>query len=187
MNNIELESLDEALNYLNEGKFLDKIKRTISKIINKNLKNEKHPNTNKNKTTSSKQINNFKFEDMVCTLEKATNDILDQLATDDAYCAEGMSNCDKMETAEYFARYAYDNWENIGKHFSCYYCFGKDLNDHYHLTDDNAYPDNLGIFFIDWSFWPKFDAAKYKYKFRYFGDVVWNNARREKEKGNPYY
>ena len=62
------------------------------------------------------------------------------------------------------------------------------MNAYYHLSDDNQYPNDLGIFFIDWSnFDRSFKASEYKGNFRYFSDVVDNNARREIRKNNPHY
>lgn len=62
------------------------------------------------------------------------------------------------------------------------------MNTTYHLTTDNRYPDDLEILFIDWSnFGRGFSASKHKGNFRYFSDVVDNNARREIRKNNPHY
>ena len=153
------EALDEALAYLNEG------------IFSKKKKEEPKPEESKKE---------FKIK-----LAKAQGSIFDKLYNNDAYCAEGMSNPDKMETAEMVAKHIQNNWEDAyGDTIYFYWCKGKDLNTKYHLTGHNAYPADLGIFFIDWasSFDNRFSASAHKGKFRYFSDVVINNAAREEKK-----
>ena len=174
MNNYEL--LDETLNTLNEGKILDKIKRVINNVINKNLKND---NKQRKAPTTAP-------EDIEYTLEPA-NSKFDYLYNKEAMCAEGLAKCDSDETASFFVNYI-SKWEGCPKKINFYYCKGKDLNSYYHLTGDNKYPDDLGIFFIDWSnFGKSFSPSEHKGSFRWFSDVVDNNARREIRKGNTYY
>jgi len=61
------------------------------------------------------------------------------------------------------------------------------MNKIYNLTGDNKYGNNLGILAIDWV--DVIEKSKYRYKgqWRWFSDVVDNNAKREIAKGNPSY
>ena len=163
-----------------EGKILDKIKRVINNTINKKLKNTKNVNgKSETKPTTPKYI--------YPQLKKASSSDFEHLYKVEAMCAEGMANCDSEDTMRFFTE-VIAKWEGHPEKLYFYYCYGKDLNTYYHLTDDNQYPDNLGIFFIDWSnFGKEFDASRYKGAFRWFSDVVDNNARREIRKGNPRY
>lgn len=91
------------------------------------------------------------------------------------------------QTCQYFYE-KYKNCEGAPNIMLFYWCYGKDLNDYYHLTGDNQYDNKIGIFFIDWSnFGKEFKADENKGPFRYFSDVVDNNAYREIRKGNPHY
>ena len=121
------------------------------------------------------------------TLKKASSSDFKHLYNTDALCAEGLKNPDSEDTMNTFTQ-VISKWEGCPEKLNFYYCFGKDLNDFYYLTGDNKYPDNLGIFFIDWSnFGKEFKASSHKGKFRWFSDVVDNNARREIQKGNTLY
>jgi hypothetical protein len=60
------------------------------------------------------------------------------------------------------------------------------MNDFYHLTTDNKYPENnFKILCIDWI--TAGVRSPFKSKWRWFSDVVDNNAKREIAKRNPYY
>lgn len=64
-----------------------------------------------------------------------------------------------------------------------YVVSGKMMNDYYHLTGDNRYPDNLNILVIkledlenpDGIYIPRFEIEG-----RFFNDICDNNARRER-------
>lgn len=57
-------------------------------------------------------------------------------------------------------------------------CSGKDMNDAYGLTDDNAYPDDLNIVILaKWSI--DMMAWKLRYGCRWLDDVIDNNERRQ--------
>lgn len=58
---------------------------------------------------------------------------------------------------------------------------GKDMNVHYGLTGDNAYPDDLHFlaFPLDGLNTPKLAMFKMRMDDRWFDDIVANNARRE--------
>ena len=138
------------------------------------------------KKSSSSKANNIP-ENVTFTLKKASSSDLDYLYKVEAYCAEGVSNPGSDDTANVFCKH-FAKCNGVASNIQMYYCFGKDLNKYYHLTGDNTYPDKLGIFFIDWSNFSKdFDVVGHKGKFRYFSDVVDNNARREIRKNNPHY
>ena len=143
----------------------------------------------KNKDKKESKTEENKNSDIKFTLTKVTSkDKFDYLYNKEAMCAEGLKNPDKEETAKTFANHIRNNWNCKGGSIEFYYCFGRDLNKIYHLTGDNKYDDNLGIFFIDWSKLPSnFDISSHKGSFRWFSDVVDNNARREIRKKNPYY
>ena len=61
---------------------------------------------------------------------------------------------------------------------------GRMMNDYYHLTGDNAYPDNINILVIkledlenpDGIYRPRFEIGG-----RFFNDICDNNARRERQ------
>lgn len=61
---------------------------------------------------------------------------------------------------------------------------GKDMNEYYHLTGDNAYPDDLHFVTIPLKFMDANAIAIPRFKIggRWFTDIVDNNARREEEK-----
>ena len=156
---------------------MNKIKRAINNTINKKLKNTKGT------TQKDVKVNT----EVTYSLKQASSSDLDRLYKVEAFCAEGLKDPDSDDNANFFTSHV-SKWEGCPNHVNFFYCRGKDLNTKYYLTDDNMYPDNLGIFFIDWSnFGREFDASGYKGNFRYFNDVVDNNARREIRKNNPNY
>ena len=183
MNSNELYALDEALDYLNEGKILDKAKGKIRNIIN-SIKKDKKPSKSSYQSGSKK--NNTIKKEPSFTINKITSKALfDHLYETEALCAEGCSVTTKEEAA-IFIPYIMDNFGSYPNEIKFYWCEGKDMNSTYHLTGDNRYPNDLHLFFIDWSNFPM-NADIYKGKFRYFSDVVDNNARREIQSGNKYY
>lgn len=170
---IEPEKATESLETVEENKIVDAIKGTINSTINNKLKNR----GNKNSETVK---NSYEY-----TIKKASGGDFDHLYNTEAFCGEGL-----RKTDENIERLVNDISKIKGHpntiHF--YYCTGKDMNTTYHLTTDNRYPDDLEILFIDWSnFGRGFSASKHKGNFRYFSDVVDNNARREIRKNNPHY
>ena len=66
---------------------------------------------------------------------------------------------------------------------------GKEMNEYYHLTGDNAYSDDLHFlaFPLDGLNVSKLAIFKLMCEDRWFDDIVDNNARREVEKDNEYY
>lgn len=58
---------------------------------------------------------------------------------------------------------------------------GKDMNDYYGLTEDNAYPDDLNFlaFSLDGLNTGKLALFKLRMQDRWFDDIVDNNRRRE--------
>ena len=185
--NNELYALDEALDYLNEGKLLDRAKGQIRNIINSIQKDKPSKSSFtfgkklKKNTTASATVKEPNF-----TINKVTSKALfDHLYETEALCAEGC-NVTTEEEAAIFIPYIMNNFGSFPNEIKFYWCEGKDMNSTYHLTGDNKYPNNLHLFFIDWSNFPK-NADIYKGKFRWFSDVVDNNARREIQSGNKYY
>ena len=70
--------------------------------------------------------------------------------------------------------YEQDNSEQV---MIGYWIKGKVMNDHYKLTGDNRYPDDLNIFaIVDYGY-----KLALHYGARWFTDIVDNNERREKE------
>jgi hypothetical protein len=66
----------------------------------------------------------------------------------------------------------------------CYVISGKEMNKHYHLTDSNAYPDDLTIVCVELSNFDsitKITMARFELGGRWFDDVVDNNRRRQRE------
>ena len=174
MNNYTLESF---INFCDDMMIAEE--GLISKI------KEKLKTRGTSKKTSSKATNIP--ENVTYTLKKASSSDFEHLYKTEAYCAEGLEKPNSDSTAEVFVN-AFSKYNGVASHINFYYCLGKDLNKYYHLTGDNTYPNNLGIFFIDWSNFSKdFAASEHKGKFRYFSDVVDNNARREIRKNNPHY
>lgn len=170
---IEPEKAIESLETVEENKIVDAIKGTINSTINNKLKNRGNKNSETVKNSSE------------YTIKKVSGGDFEHLYNTEAFCGEGL-----RKTDENIERLVNDISRIKGHpntiHF--YYCTGKDMNTTYHLTTDNRYPDDLEILFIDWSnFGRGLSASKHKGNFRYFSDVVDNNARREIRKNNPHY
>ena len=65
----------------------------------------------------------------------------------------------------------------------CYIISGAEMNKHYHLTDSNAYPDDISIVCIKLE---NFDSsmvmnARFSSGGRWFDDIVDNNRARQRE------
>jgi hypothetical protein len=184
------EALKEASIYnfydgevVQEGKILKNLGKVIKHIINKKSKNKKYVKSSKAECT----------DPMEYTAKKAGPADFDYLYKTEAMCAEGFADADKPETQKVVADYISKNWKDVDHSLTIklLYCKGKDINSYYHLTDDNAYPDTLTFLFIDCAALcsKSSPTAGYQHKgnFRWFSDVVDNNARREIEKGNEHY
>ena len=72
----------------------------------------------------------------------------------------------------------------IGKASAWYQFTGKDMNEHYHLTGNNRYPDDLTFlcFPLDGLHVGRLAFFKMAMRDRWFNDIVDNDARREAEK-----
>ena len=74
-----------------------------------------------------------------------------------------------------------------------YIVSGEVMNNVYHLTGDNAYQSDFHLMIIDdnniieCKAMVKDDIKFGEHSFRYFSDIVDNNARREIRKGNEWY
>jgi hypothetical protein len=119
------------------------------------------------------------------TLHDATNEDLQKFYDKEAYCMEGF--VDDKESYDTLADVIRD-WVPGISTIEIYRCKGILVNQKYHLTGDNAYQDDLTFVFIDWQEFGKgFDVVEHKEGFRYFSDVVDNNARIEIVKHNDNY
>lgn len=121
-------------------------------------------------------------------VSSSDNVTFDKLYNNDALTAEGMAITKENEdaTCKMIAKWFKTNSgvkDDVA--VNIYIILGKAMNDHYHLTGNNRYSDNLHIVCIDWV-----GAGvnnPYKGSWRWFSDVVNNNARREIAAGNHYY
>ena len=108
----------------------------------------------------------------------------DRLYKNEALTAEGMKIADESDLEavnNWFRSYSKCSASNV----EIYIIKGKAMNSFYHLTGDNAYSDDLTIVCIDWI--NSKVTSPYKGRWRWFSDVVDNNAKREIAKGNHYY
>ena len=108
----------------------------------------------------------------------------DRLYKNEALTAEGMKIADESDLEavnNWFRTYSKCSASNV----EIYIIKGKAMNSFYHLTGDNAYSDDLSIVCIDWV--NSKVTSPYKGRWRWFSDVVDNNAKREIAKGNHHY
>ena len=107
----------------------------------------------------------------------------DRLYKNEALTAEGMKIAD--DTLEVVNKWYRTNSMCNASNVNIYIIKGKVMNSFYHLTGDNAYNDDITIVCIDWIESKAKDP--YKGAWRWFSDVVDNNAKREIAKGNHHY
>lgn len=110
--------------------------------------------------------------------------IFNRLYNNSALTAEGMNIADESDfeaVNNWFRSYSKCSASNV----EIYIIKGKVMNSFYHLTGDNAYSDDLTIVCIDWV--NSNVTSPYKGKWRWFNNVVDNNAKREIAKGNHHY
>ena len=118
------------------------------------------------------------------------NATFERLYHNEALTAEGVTLVDNDEEdmnilAKFNSWFRSNNDCSKSKTVKFYIILGKDMNNHYHLTGYNKYKDNIHILCIDWV-----DAGvkdPFKGNWRWFSDVVDNNAKREIAKGNHFY
>ena len=109
--------------------------------------------------------------------------IFNRLYKNEALTAEGVNiNDGNLEVINKWYR---TNSMCSASNVNIYIIKGKVMNSFYHLTGDNAYSDDLTIVCIDWIESKAKDP--YKSSWRWFSDVVDNNAKREIAKGNHHY
>lgn len=117
--------------------------------------------------------------------DKAT---FDKLYNNEALTAEGMAitKDDEDKNCRMIAKWFKTNSGiKDAVDVDIYIISGKAMNDYYYLTGKNRYPDDFTIVCIDW-----IDAgakSPYKGAWRWFSDVVDNNAKREIAAGNHHY
>lgn len=108
----------------------------------------------------------------------------DRLYKNEALTAEGVKIVDESNL-EAINKWFRTNSKSNASNVDIYIIKGKVMNSFYHLTGENAYPDDFTIVCIDWI--NSNVTSPYKGKWRWFSDVVDNNAKREIAKGNHYY
>ena len=114
-------------------------------------------------------------------IREITNEIFNELYKTSALTIEGLSTDEENLTDVY--NYFEENFGLVER--KCYVISGKQMNKHYSLTGNNAYPDDVSIvcFPLD-NFVNKNKLVIDRFNFggRWFNDVVDNNALREKRK-----
>lgn len=89
------------------------------------------------------------------------------------------------ENITFLDKWFTDNGATWNAPKNLYTITGKQMNDKYHLTGDNAYPADLTIACIkleDITEWQRITIPRFTIGGRWFDDVVDNNLRREEEK-----
>ena len=149
----------------------------IKDFFNKKKKEDTKYNKESDKINENKKAN-------VINVKLFDKNIFDKLYHNEALTAEGIiikdNNCDIIE------KWFRERNNCTSNNLNMYIITGKVMNDFYHLTTDNKYPENnFKILCIDWI--TAGVRSPFKSKWRWFSDVVDNNAKREIAKRNPYY
>lgn len=108
--------------------------------------------------------------------ENRTDEFLDQFFNTSAFTFEGIDITNKKSNNQLekaLREAGYDKDEIL-----TYWFTGDVMNSKYHLTGDNAYPDDLTFLVI-----PEFYNVQFKLltQARWFDDIVQNNAYRQAE------
>lgn len=134
---------------------------------------------------SESSINDYqKKTNNLINITSPDKSIFNKLYNNEALTAEGLFVKDQ-DTCNKIAEWFRSNNKCKSNTLNVYNISGKIMNNFYHLTGDNKYNDNIHICCIDWVE-AKVDNP-YKSQWRWFSDVVDNNAKREIAKKNPYY
>lgn len=143
---------------------------------------KKKPKTSDKPSSSNRKDYSGKYTKI--EVNSANSSIFDRLYNNEALTAEGMEikSDDSLEKINNWFR---TNSQCDASNVDIFVIRGKAMNDNYHLTDDNRYDDDFTIVCIDWV--KAGCKSPYKGGWRWFSDVVDNNARREIAKKNPYY
>lgn len=137
-----------------------------------------------NKTDSQKPVD-YSGKYTRIDVTSPNKSIFDKLENNDALTYEDF-NMEKENILDEVNQWFRKNSKCSASNVNIYVITGKAMNDNYHLTKDNRYPNkDYYIVCIDWH-----EAGckdPFKGSWRWFGDVVYNNSVREKEQGNKYY
>lgn len=108
--------------------------------------------------------------------ENRVDEFLDKFFLTSAFTFEGIDITDKKGNKLLEKKLRENGYEN--DEILTYWFTGKEMNEKYHLTDDNAYQDSLTFLVI-----PDFYNVMFKLQIgaRWFDDIVQNNARRQAE------
>lgn len=111
-------------------------------------------------------------------VEVTTKEQLDKLYNESAFTIEGLNTDDKNLNAlkQFIERY--DAWTDDAEFWIIE---GKVMNEQYHLTGSNAYPDDTAIVAVPGTDLMKLVFPRFKIGGRWFDDIVDNNAARERE------
>lgn len=153
-------------------------------IIRKEYINEFFGIKKKEKKVSPTKTESYSGKYTKIDVSSSDKSTFDRLYKNEALTAEGMKIVDKSDL-EMVNKWFRTNSKCSANNVDIYVIKGKAMNDFYHLTGDNAYPDDLTIVCIDWL--NSNVTSPYKGKWRFFSDVVDNNAKREIANGNHYY
>ena len=153
-------------------------KNLLDKLTKKNTKD-------KNKSTTEKSTTPQLQKNAKYTVHQVTSEAeLDKFEDNDDFVIEGFVNPREytdefwQKVANIFAGYSSYN----GKPIHFYIFKGKLMNNKYDLAGDNAYKDDLPFLVVPLSTYNDYNdqiAVKARVGARYFGDVVYNNERRE--------
>lgn len=111
---------------------------------------------------------------------------LDMLYNDSACTLEGLAETSVGDMLEAMRDRGFIKDDNLN--VDVYSIKGCVMNDMYGLTGDNAYQDDLHIVCVPLDFMKNIDnfavTMRFEYGFRWFDDIVDNNAHREEEQAN---
>ena len=152
-------------------------------IFNESYINEFFSRKKKEKKEPPKKAESYSGKYTRVDVSASDKSTFDRLYKNEALTAEGVNiNDGNLEVInKWYRTNSMCNASNV----NIYIIKGKAMNSFYHLTGDNAYDDDLTIVCIDWVESKAKDP--YKGAWRWFSDVVDNNAKREIAKGNHHY
>lgn len=118
------------------------------------------------------------------TVKETTKEELSELYKESALTLEGLSSDSIPDFVNWLKELEAIKAENI----TVYVTKGSLMNSFYHLTGRNKYCDDLSLVSVKNSdiFTAKVVIPRFSIGGRWFDDIVDNNNRREKEKGNIF-
>lgn len=134
-------------------------------------------------------MNRYGYKAMVLDYDtdKKRSFMFDKLYEGSAFTWEGLHMPDEDEAQiilDWFCDQGFvDGCNAPGYDFAFHRTTGRDFNEKYRLTGDNAYPDDLTIVSMENDLLEigKMIPIQIKFGARWFDDIVDNNARREDE------